>query len=213
MQPINCRMVRWREVPQVKKLLNLKKWLTLAEATRHLSILFGEDVSEADMLRLALDGHLTLSVYFVNGAPCHRGPVVSTQDAKRDTKTLDEHGRHPIEGSSIDEDKVIECGTEVGYANGVWDLSMLGAEQSEIENRYQVLTNGPVAESPWWTGPILCREDGTHCEIVTRLLENEEKIRVEPYHDRANYRLAQGLPTDSVIVVRTSDLKDFQARP
>ena len=44
----------------MQKLLNLKEWLTIADAARHLSILFGEDVSEPDVLRLALDGHLTL---------------------------------------------------------------------------------------------------------------------------------------------------------
>jgi hypothetical protein len=41
----------------VKKFLNLKPWLTIADAARHLSILFGEDVSDADVLRLGLDGH------------------------------------------------------------------------------------------------------------------------------------------------------------
>ena len=52
----------------LKKLLNVKDWLTVADAARHLSILLGDDVSEADVLRLALDGHLTLSVHFVNHA-------------------------------------------------------------------------------------------------------------------------------------------------
>src|SRR5216683_1880947 len=63
----NPSIARWLngEVPLIKKLLNLKQWLTIADAARHLGILFGEDVSEADVLRLALDGHLTLSVYFV----------------------------------------------------------------------------------------------------------------------------------------------------
>lgn len=31
----------------------LKEWLTVADAARHLSIVFGEDVTEADVLRLA----------------------------------------------------------------------------------------------------------------------------------------------------------------
>ena len=30
------------------KLFNLKEWLTVADAARHLSIVFGEDVTEAD---------------------------------------------------------------------------------------------------------------------------------------------------------------------
>jgi hypothetical protein len=68
---------------QLKKLLNLKQWLTVADAARHLSILFGEHVTEADVLRLALEGSLTLSVYFVNGARGRCGPAVGIEDAKR----------------------------------------------------------------------------------------------------------------------------------
>lgn len=62
-----------KETPSKSKLLRLKKWLTVPEAARHLSILFGEDVSEADILRLALDRHLKLSVNFVNHADAKRG--------------------------------------------------------------------------------------------------------------------------------------------
>jgi hypothetical protein len=50
----------------LKTLLSLKPWVTIPDAARHLSILFGEDVTEADVLRLGLDGRLMLSVYFVN---------------------------------------------------------------------------------------------------------------------------------------------------
>jgi len=38
----------------LKKLLKLKDWLTVPDAARHLSILFGEDVTEADVLRFGL---------------------------------------------------------------------------------------------------------------------------------------------------------------
>lgn len=58
------------------KLFNLKEWLTVADAARHLSIVFGEDVAEADVLRLALDRRLRLSVYFVNHARARCGNVV-----------------------------------------------------------------------------------------------------------------------------------------
>ena len=55
------------------KLFKLKKWLTIPETADHLSIVFGEKVKEADVLRLALDGHLKLSVNFVNHARARRG--------------------------------------------------------------------------------------------------------------------------------------------
>ncbi|PUA20340.1 hypothetical protein C7W93_11410 [Glaciimonas sp. PCH181] len=48
------------------KLFNLKKWLTVQEAARRLSNVCGSEITEADVLCLALDGHLKLSVNFVN---------------------------------------------------------------------------------------------------------------------------------------------------
>lgn len=55
------------------KLFNLKEWLTIPETAKHLSIIFGEEVNEADVLRLGLDRHLKLSVNFVNHAHAKRG--------------------------------------------------------------------------------------------------------------------------------------------
>ena len=47
-------------------LYKLKEWLTAPDAAAHLSMALVEDVTEADVLQLALDGQLTLSVNFVN---------------------------------------------------------------------------------------------------------------------------------------------------
>ena len=55
------------------KLFKRKEWLTIPETVKHLSIMFGEEVTEADVFRLGLDGHLKLSVNFVNHAHAKRG--------------------------------------------------------------------------------------------------------------------------------------------
>lgn len=68
----------------MSKLFKLKEWLTVPDAARHLSIAFGEEVSEPDVLRLALDGHLKLSVNFVNHARARRGKVVSWMETEWD---------------------------------------------------------------------------------------------------------------------------------
>jgi hypothetical protein len=52
-------------VPKPSKLTKLKEWLTVPDAARYLSALFDETVNDADVLRLALDGHLKLSVRFL----------------------------------------------------------------------------------------------------------------------------------------------------
>ena len=64
------------------KLFNLKEWLTVADAARHLSIVFGEEVTEADVLRLALDGRLRLSVHFVNHAKARSGKVIPWEETE-----------------------------------------------------------------------------------------------------------------------------------
>ena len=202
----------------MKKLLNLKHWVTVPEAAGHLSFLLGEDVTEADLLRLALDGQLTLSVHFVNGTECLRGPLVPIQAAKRDFQELDKNGQNLIEGESIGDDRVIECGkTEIRYLKGVWDLAMIGSERAEIESRYQVLTNGPAVEPDWWLSPILVSPDkGTYCQLMTRRTTEgstgENLTSTEPYYSRVNYHGAQKLPTDAVLVLRTSALRDLEAR-
>lgn len=66
----------------MSKLLKLKEWLTVADAARHLSILLEAEVNEADVYRLALEGHLTLSVLFVNPTPALGGTIVTADPSE-----------------------------------------------------------------------------------------------------------------------------------
>lgn len=63
------------------KLLSLKEWVTLEEAARHLTNIFDEEVSVADIYRFALTGHLTLSAHFVNGTKAKVGLKTRIRDA------------------------------------------------------------------------------------------------------------------------------------
>ena len=65
----------------MSKLLKLKQWLTLSDTAQYLSLAFRERVTEADVLRLGLDGHLTLSVHFVNGTRARYGQLVPLEKA------------------------------------------------------------------------------------------------------------------------------------
>ena len=46
----------------MSKLIKLKEWVTIEQAAKHLSGIFEECVTDADVLQLALDGHLKISV-------------------------------------------------------------------------------------------------------------------------------------------------------
>lgn len=65
----------------MKKLAKLKEWLTIDDAAKFLSISLAEDVERKDVLQLGLDGHLTLSVYFVNHARARFATDMEAKDA------------------------------------------------------------------------------------------------------------------------------------
>jgi hypothetical protein len=203
----------------MKKLLKLKQWLTVADAAHHLSILFGDDVSEADVLRLALDGHLTLSVDFVNGARGRCGPAVRNEDAKRTIREEDPEDwvhltkatspgekvlSHWLPGLPLGDGSVLEYDQKAVLIDGVWDLTMLGHERLEIEQKYQFLTGGPEVDRSFQDGPldtpIVSREGGIFCQLQ------------EPREAAEHHFPSRGLPDDSVFVVKTSALHDLEAR-
>jgi len=201
----------------LKKLLNLKEWLTVRDAARHLSILFEEDVSEPDVLRLALDGHLTLSVCFVNHTTGRCGLAIPIEEASRSfVPSLD--GKRTLEllsGLAIDGERVIEWKPEIVTIDGVWDLTMLGPERLDVEHSYQRLTGGPDVTLQCLEAPVVCRADGTYCALQSSFSDNEfcdPKTLKKPYNHPANYYPAAGLPEDSVLVVRTSVLRDLVSR-
>jgi hypothetical protein len=171
----------------LKKLFNLKEWLTVPDTAKHLSIVFGENVTESDVLRLALDGRLTLSVNFVNYARARKGKIakytrtdikaaVASGNFPKDLKwhawpsgaMAALHPNFPPEETKkpefmlmslqIGEDRFLTLSDEVSILTGIWDLPMIGADKLDIEHAYQYLTDGP---------PItLTNLDGTFVEAL-----------------------------------------------
>ena len=97
-------------------LWKLRAWLTLKEAADYLSSKTGLDVDESNILRLALDGKLQLSLKFLK-------PIEAIQ--YREGAELEEH-RTQIEG--------------------VWDLLVQGPVRLELENRYRATCGLPHVE-------------------------------------------------------------------
>lgn len=249
----------------MKKLFTLKKWLTLQEAARHLAIVFGEEVCEADVLRLALDGHLKLSVHFVNHAPARKGIVVPIGEAEYEEFPPDffpflsipeEHKGKPIrvmKGINLDDKQVLMLDKKVESLDGVYDLAMIGNERLDVEHKYQMLTAGPAVTLQGLDGAFVTGDGDTMYQILESYDENEHqagsdgslrelarqialkkikpekaqellakhkeerkaflakaKERRDAGHDSENYFPAGGLPVDSVMVVRTEALREFE---
>lgn len=271
----------------MSKLFKLKEWLSVADAARHLTIAFGEEVIEADVLRLALDGHLQLSVNFVNHAQARCGQIVPWEETEwlltlpfinTPTKKLEQENNPdkilkcppklqalwneiplnergeliPILRSlNIDDERFLTLSDKVVTITGVWDLSMIGNEQLDIEHAYQNLTGGPAVTLQGIDGAFVHKSDEQmyqlqedfddnvyqsgstadleqlKAKIVNEDIEKSEAERLLNQHKEARkkflkereskpqssrYFPAGGLPEDSVLVVRTEALRDFERK-
>jgi hypothetical protein len=189
----------------LKKLLKLKDWLTVADAARHLSIQFGEDITEADVLRFGLDGHLTLSAYFVNPKYGRCGKIIPRADAETKEISIESGNvKWAIKkGCLVKGGKVFSFG-DLTLFEGVWDLSMLGAERSQVEHKYQSLTCGPEVELFSKDGALVNRPDGTWGRLLINDIQTDEEYESYPIG---------ALPSDAVFVVRTSALEALISEP
>ncbi|MGZ8917660.1 MAG: hypothetical protein ACXW0T_05515, partial [Methylobacter sp.] len=247
------------------KLSKFKNWWTLPDAAKYLSEADKNEVTEADILRLALDGELKLSVRFVNQTKARRGTVVGRKDVKWGELPLDlgfQLKNYPVferngdswrymESLQIDDTQFLNISDECTTIEGVWDLPMFGCGRLNIEDKYQRLTGGPEVAFQRLGGPVVERADKglyqlgkscydglgygsltkAHMAKIERLelskstnkrkekilMARKEQLKVIKGIEFAWFvdgtiLLGQGLPEDSVLVLRTEVLTDFTQR-
>lgn len=205
----------------MSKLLKLKEWVTVSAAARHLSIMAGEEVSEGDILRLTLDGHMKLSVNLVNGAPARAMRAVEPSEIEWETvPSLDgkREVQMPKDGPvrSFDDGRVFQLSSEVhNLAPGVWDLPLIGPERHDVEREFQRLTGGPEYTMCTLDGVLVAATDGSVFELLAHFEDNpyfdKEKLK-KPRGHPGNFYPAASLPEDAVLVVRTSALHALYAK-
>ena len=198
----------------MRKLSKLKQWLTIGDAAQHLSIVFGETVNEADVLRLGLDGHLKLSVHFVNHTEARVGnaiPIAEAKTALSVFRTEGEEPHHIVLGIVLNDREVLNLAEDIITLDGVWDLSMIGNESLDVEHAYQNLTGGPAVTLTCLDGAFVQREDGKIFQLQSRFDEEHYKKDSKlPWGHPSFYYPAGGLPKDSVLVVRMTALAEFE---
>ncbi len=162
------------------KLFKLKKWLTLSEASSHLTGVCGEEVTEADILLLALERHLTISVNFVNHAYVKPQKVVYFDEEELINSV--KQGIYPPEfkfsdmpfskeklmlATRIDEGKFLtrEADNDILEIEGVWDLPMIGGETVYVQSKYHELTGGPSVDLISIDGCFVARNEDNICVL------------------------------------------------
>jgi hypothetical protein len=193
-------LFKGRERGVMSKLLNLKKWVTTPEAAKHLSKVLGEEVSEADILQLALNDKLQLSVYFPNGFTFNRWETVKKNRFEVDdrTPTPKEIAFYEIEARNWLDDKNEELSITgpFRFGGGVFELLMIGNGETVIENYYQKLTGGVEINANPSNGGIFFEEGKSICEILIRNYDGE-------------YKSALDLAYDGIIVVKSNRIANF----
>jgi hypothetical protein len=147
-------------------------------------------VSKASGMRLALDGHLTLSVEFVNRATAQCGKIIPLADAEiKEVPNLTGDGVVQLiqGGISVGGDRVFSYSEEIRQLAGIWNLAMVGSERLDVADRYQFLTGGPRVELFSLDGPFVYDTNGMWARIVE--YDSQEKVS---YSGRHLYRVIRG---------------------
>lgn len=129
----------------MKKLFKLKNWLTLEETSRRLSTVFEEQVSVADCLQLAVDGHIVISALLTTDRYAVRAKVISSTlrdilDPEHNSKVgediyIDNSDRtYKAEYLESYYDHITKSDEIITIPSGVWDLPMIGSEILDVEH-------------------------------------------------------------------------------
>lgn len=204
----------------MRKLFNLKQWLTVEDAAKHLSIVFGEDVSVADVFRLAIDCELTLSVNFVNGAHGRPGVLVPINEATYKEVVFPGPNKEPLRlygGPKIStngvESHVLVLEKRVVSLRGVWDLPMIGGERIVVEDWYQQLTHGPEATDVPMDGAFVRAVDGQLCQLQDDQDDNEyftgSTASLERIKNHIKTKKLAGIEAEKLLNQHKEDRKNF----
>ena len=192
----------------MSKLFKLKRWLTLFEAAKYLTTIFGEEVAESDVLRLGLDNKLQLSVVFSQGVKasiCE--PVEDENVVYEEVPTLDGAGilKLPVGGQITyrADGQMLQVQKRVFEleSDNPYDLSMMGGECGDIEDKYWQLVGGQKAEAYY--------VHGTFVNEGKRVFQLKGEVQNEKDENLKFYPLAS-LPENVNYVVRTNALLDLE---
>ncbi|GEM_PF-3691301 len=221
------------------QLLRFKEWVTLEDAAQYLGLVLTEEVTPADVLRLALDGHLTLSVRLVNPAlgfwaalySYENAPAKHCDSEHRRIVDAEGHGvlwREPtvwlaMPGSTFKTRGHIERWVKwprFKTISGIWDVPPFGLAWIDAQNAYQALNGASRVEkenSSWanapkkfaW-GPILY-DPSTDFYVTLFPAKDDKGNWLSPLGMGCPpNRPATALPEDSQWGIRASALQEFE---
>lgn len=196
----------------MSKLLKLKKWFSLYEAANQIELTLKEAVGATDVLRLALDGHLKLSVHLVNGAHGRVCLPISIDDIEwNEVPSLDGQQtiKIPVGGRVWKHNETWYQVTKsvASLSDGIWDLPMFGGERIDVEFSHQKLSFRPTPTAVSLDGVFVQGLTGKLYELQSQheksLINKLQLVGDNKFHP------AGALPEDIEFVVRPEALDVF----
>lgn len=185
-------------------MFTMKQWVTIPQAAQWLSTFFEEEVNEADVLKLGIDGYLKLSVNFFD---CQFGklcPVIKAdvgEPPEEIYKFIPEIG---MVGKPKGNNYVLE---------GVYDLPLIGGERIDVKHKWQELRGLQVTPSVRLVNAYVVGREGQLYELQlfkASFLEKESTVfMLNPHSFPEDYNPTSSLPQNSEIVIRTQALREL----
>lgn len=220
----------------MSKLFKLKEWLTIREAANHLSGVLQENLTENEVLGLGISKHLRLSVHFPYHMPVRKGKIKPV-DAARKFKlsdldivgikefinTINPDAIIPYDekrlhddiylGARIGYDEILDFEEKITTIKGTFDLlNWIGLKPQEClsfsknaQSLLSITLKEGICVQSVENEEIYQLQDHYECEIGSpkEVLEKDD-LNVD------NYCPMIGLPQNSILVIRTAAVREFE---
>lgn len=198
--------------------MQLKKWLTIDDAANYLSALLAEPVEPKDILQLALENHLKLSINFTKIVDVMEVAISQFSEISSES-SIDNFGQVNFEDKSYH----VSTSPQIVKIDGLWDLKLFGSGEDYVKARLLnfLEVNSQVQNSD--SGIYIERDNKTYCLyeqhkdydeknslfLLDSFFENVIKIENTGLDD-GYYKPMPTIPSHAFLAVSLSSLKEFE---
>lgn len=201
----------------VKKLYKLKKWLTLEETAKRLSTELEDEITVADVLQLAIDKVLRISVNFPHDW-CGKVCEITTDETivKQSEKEILGLNGDPFiysEYEQCSETEYLKIMPDIRhFKSGIWELKLIGNEKIDLEWQLKEEKDLPTVDIFNLSGFYVRNKEGIIIERHTHLYSDEYvKLQKEIRNDFKQQLAKATIPDSEKLKIRENiDNKEFK---
>lgn len=197
----------------MSKLFTLKEWLNVPDAAQYLSKAMNEVVTEADIFRLAVDGCISLSIYFANQTCAVGNYSMTNIDANNLSWALVEGAQHEGVGGIEPGCHIFPIKRPMFGIERLVDFPLIGNERL-LQHEYFKRAGGPEIIEAGCEGIFVILDslfpDGFYEKSEEKVvhLEGRPLLRLAEL-TTGKIKTSHELPSDSFFALRTTALTKF----